>query len=74
MEASITSERNAKEYSLQELLALPAHNECTKQELLSLIGKLTFSCKILPAGQISLRRLIDLSTTVRQMYQAYMYS
>ena len=66
MEASITSER--KQSLLQELSALHARNKCTKRELLSLIGKLSFSCKVLLAGRIFLRRLIDLSTTVRQMH------
>ena len=66
MEASITSER--KQSLLQELSALHARNKCTKRELLSLIGKLSFSCKVLPAGRIFLRRLIDLSTTVKQIH------
>ena len=66
MEASITSER--KQSLLQELSALHARNKCTKWELLSLIGKLSFSCKVLPAGRIFLRRLIDLSTTVKQIH------
>ena len=66
MEASITSER--KQSLLQELSALHACNKCTKQELLSLIGKLSFSYKVLLAGRIFLRRLIDLSTTVKQTH------
>ena len=66
MEASITPER--KQSLLQELSALHSHNKCTKRELLSLIGKLSFSCKVVPAGHIFLRRLIDLSTTVRQLH------
>lgn len=37
-----------------------------KRELLSLIGKLNFACRIIPAGHIFLRRLIDLSTTARR--------
>jgi len=50
MEASITAER--KESLLQELLHLHLLHKCMKQQLLSLIGKLSFSCKVLPAGRI----------------------
>ena len=63
MEASITPER--KDSLLHNLY--PRH-KCTKQQLLSLIGKLSFSCKVLPTGRIFLHRLIDLSTTVKQMH------
>ena len=66
MEASITSER--KQSLLQDLLFMQARKKCIKRELLSLIGKLSFACKILPVGQIFLRRLIDLSTTVKQLH------
>ena len=67
MEASITSER--KQLLLQDLLFMHARKKCIKQELLSLIGKLSFACKILPAGRMFLRRLIDLSTTVKQLHR-----
>ena len=66
MEASITSER--KQSLLQDLQFLHARHKCTKCELLSLIGKLSFSCKVLPAGWIFLQRLIDLSTTAKKMH------
>ena len=36
---------------------------CTKRELLSLIGSLSFACKVIKPGRTFLRRLIDLSTT-----------
>ena len=39
--------------------------KCRKRELLSLIGKLNFACRIIPAGRIFLRRLIDLPTQAR---------
>ena len=42
--------------------------KCTKRELLSLIGKLSFASKVIPAGRTSLRRLIDLSTTVKKLH------
>ena len=41
---------------------------CTKQELLSLIGKLSFVCKVVRPGRIFLRRLITLSTTVHKLH------
>ena len=40
----------------------------TKRELLSLIGKLSFAAKVVPAGHLFLRRLIDLSTTVDRLH------
>ena len=46
---------------------LPAwrtRQKCTKRELLSLIGVLSFACKVVRPGRIFLRRLIDLSMTV----------
>ena len=39
-----------------------------KRELLSLVGKLSFACKVVPAGHIFLCRLIDLSTTVKRLH------
>ena len=40
----------------------------TKHELLSLIGKLSLATKVVPAGCLFLRRLIDLSTTVDRLH------
>ena len=42
--------------------------KCTKRDLLSLIGKLSFASKVIPAGRTFLRRLIDLSTTVTKLH------
>eukprot|EP00731_Ephydatia_muelleri_P003217 Em0001g3217a len=42
--------------------------ESKKCELLSLIGKLSFATKIVPAGRLFLRRLIDLSTTMSRLH------
>ena len=50
---------------LTELQSWFLRNKCLKRELLSLIGKLNFACRIIPAGRIFLRRLIDLSTSAR---------
>ena len=66
MEASIIPER--KEALLAELHQLYWHRRCKKRELLSLIGKLSFACKVVPFGRIFLRRLIDISTSVEKLH------
>ena len=40
----------------------------TKRELLSLIGKLVFLCRVIRPGRIFMRRLIDLSTKVKKLF------
>ena len=40
---------------------------CRKRDLLSVIGVLSHACKAVRAGRSFLRRLIDLSTTVRRL-------
>ena len=50
---------------LAELQVWSSRKKCIKRDLLSLIGKLNFACRIIPAGRTFLRRLIDLSTTAR---------
>ena len=40
---------------------------CTKRELLSLIGKLSFASKVVKPGRIFLRRLIDKTTTITSL-------
>ena len=45
-----------------------SRHKATKRELLSLIGKLSFAAKVVPAGRLFLRRLLDLSTTVRKLH------
>ena len=42
--------------------------KCTKKELLSLIGKLSFVCKVVRPGRMFLRRLISLSTTAKLLH------
>ena len=66
MTASISEQR--KEELLQSLRSVVASHTCTKRALLSLIGKLSFACKVVPPGRIFLRRLIDLSTTVSHLH------
>ena len=58
---------------LQELkVTLPLWKErasFSKQELLSLIGTLSFAAKVVPAGRTFLRRAIDLSTSASQPHE-----
>ena len=42
--------------------------KCTKRELLSLIGSLSFAAKVVKPGRMFLRRLIDLSTKVSLLH------
>ena len=44
-----------------------ARKKCTKRELLSLIGSLSFASKVVKPGRMFLRRLIELSTTVQNL-------
>ena len=57
---------------LEEILMELTHWLCrrktTKRELLSLIGKLAFAARAVPAGRLFLRRLITLSTKVRCLH------
>ena len=41
--------------------------KCTKRELLSLIGSLSFACKVVKPGRIFLLRLIDIASTVSSL-------
>ncbi len=44
-----------------------SHRPVTKRSLLSLIGKLSFATKVIPAGRIFLRRLLDLAHSISQL-------
>ena len=53
---------------IQNILKSWLHKKsCTKRNLLSLIGKLSFACKVVKPGRIFLRRLIDLSMTTQHL-------
>ena len=53
---------------LSDLLAsFKVTRKITKRDLLSLIGKLSFASKIIPSGRTFIRRLIDLSTSVKKL-------
>jgi len=49
------------------LQAWRKHHKCTKRSLLSLIGKLSFATKVVPAWRIFLRRLIDASMRAKHL-------
>ena len=58
----------AKLADLKRLLAVwSGIPQCTKRELLSLVGSLSFAAKVVKPGRTFLRRLIDLSTSVREL-------
>ena len=57
------------------IVLLPSWKErkkCTKRELLSLIGVLGYASKVVQPGRMFVRRLIDLSTTVKK-YHHHIY-
>ena len=67
MEASISVEHKTSLLTAIHLFLI--FRKCTKRQLLSLIGKLSFACKVVvPAGRIFLRRLIDLSCSVTRLH------
>lgn len=53
---------------LQELACWASRRSTTKRELLSLIGKLSFAARAVPAGRLFLRRLIMLSTSATSLH------
>ena len=65
MTAGITPARKVE--LTAELLDMASRTKCRKHDLLSLIGKLSFACKVVPAGRIFLQRLIDRSCTVKHL-------
>ena len=53
---------------MHELHTFSTMEKCTKRNLLSLIGKLAFAAKVIPAGRLFTRRLIDASTRARCLH------
>ena len=62
LEARLSPERLLEIH--QSLSTWSTRTHCRKQELLSLIGTLSFAAKVVPAGSTFLRRMIDTATTV----------
>ena len=52
----------------QEIQLFRSKKKCTKRELLSLIGRLSFACKVVPTGRIFLRCLIDKASSVSHLH------
>ena len=67
-EQTISLPQDKLESLLQELQQFSTLERCTKRALLSLIGKLAFAAKAIPAGRIFTRRLIDTSTHARLLH------
>ena len=63
---SITQDRMNEIVS--ELQSWLTTKVCTKRQLLSIIGKLSFAAKVVRSGRTFLRRLIDLSKTVKHLH------
>lgn len=53
---------------LKELDEWRQRRKATKRQLLSLVGKLSFAARAVPAGCLFTRRLIKLATTVKQLH------
>jgi hypothetical protein len=53
---------------LAELEEWTHRTKATKRQLLSLIGKLSFAARAVPAGRLFIRRLITLSTKVQRLH------
>jgi len=67
MEARLSLEKICK---LKNLLNdFQSKKKCTKREILSLIGSLSFACKVIVPGRPFLARLINLSCTVKALHQ-----
>ena len=66
VEQRISLPKDKLDQMLQELqLWLHHRRKVTKRELLSIIGKLAFAARAVPAGRLFLRRLISLSTKAK---------
>lgn len=66
MRAGIAESR--RQELLAEIHSMLPRRTCKKREMLQLIGKLSFASKVVPAGRIFLRRLIDISTKVSSLH------
>ena len=64
---TVSIDESRKAVIIEELQIFRSLKKCqkTKCQILSLIGKLSFTCKVVPAGHIFLRCLIDLSMKVK---------
>ena len=54
--------------TMDELYKWNIRKSCSKRELLSLIGKLSFICRVVKSGRNFMRRMIDLSKSVKYLH------
>ena len=66
MTAGISLERKAD--LILSIQSLRRKDKCTKYQLLSLVGKLSFVCKVIPVGRIFLHRLLNFSCKLKRMH------
>ena len=66
MELRISPER--LESVMEELYKWQAKKSAKKREMLSLIGKLSFVCRVVQSGRTFLRRMIDLAKKAKQLH------
>jgi len=59
---------NFPTFQIYSVLGLHERNALISLQLLSLIGLLSFACKVIKPGWILLRRLIDLSTKIQRLH------
>ena len=71
MEARLSTEKVLK--LRNDIHVFSGRKKCSKRELLSLIGSLSFACKVIVPGRPFLARLISLSCTVKKLhYKVYL--
>ncbi len=68
MEARLSDEKVAKLRSL--LVSFEHRNRCTQKELLSVVGSLSFACKVVVSGRDFLSRLISRAYMVKELHHS----
>ena len=66
MQLKISNERLNDIYN--ELIIWNNKLSCTKRELLSITGKLSFICRVVRSGRTFIRRMFDLSKSVKYLH------
>ena len=67
MVARLPADRKSELQPEGALSKIRSKKKCTKREHLSLIGRLAFACRVVPDGRTFMRRMIDLSCTVKRL-------
>ncbi len=68
VDATLSISQSRMHDIIQELKQWQGVTVCTKRALLSIIGKLSFAAKVVRSGRTFLRRLIDLSKSVKHLH------